>query len=71
MATKLRNGLGSTRTKGVKYHRRKYRHGTCQDCGYEKNITTIVFWVNGMKYNVCSQCIKPYRDTILTPPRKV
>ena len=46
--------------------RRKYRTGRCDDCGWQRNVTRITFWVNGMKYIVCSECIKPYRATILT-----
>ena len=45
--------------------RRKYERGTCQDCGKETQVTIITFWVNGMRYKVCSTCIKPYRNRIL------
>ena len=45
--------------------RRKYTIGKCQDCGWTKRVTTIIFWVNGMKYTVCALCIKPYRGRIL------
>jgi len=46
--------------------RRRYREGQCQDCGWIKRVTTIVFWVNAMHYRVCKDCIKPYRGVILT-----
>lgn len=47
--------------------RRKYIPGRCQDCGHSKPITTIIFWVNAMRYRVCKDCIKPYRRVILAP----
>lgn len=47
--------------------RRKYTLGRCQDCGWEKRVTEIIFWVNGMRYRVCATCIKSYRDRILNP----
>jgi hypothetical protein len=49
--------------------RRIYRIGTCQDCGRKRNVTRIRFWVNAMPYVVCSDCIRPYRNRILTPHR--
>jgi hypothetical protein len=52
-------------SKGVCRVRRKYTLGKCQDCGWVKRTTVITFWVNGMKYRVCAQCIKPYRGSIL------
>ena len=33
----------------MKTKRRKYVDGTCQECGHHKRVTTITFWVNGMK----------------------
>lgn len=45
--------------------RRKYAKGKCQDCGWIKRVTRIVFWATGMKYDVCAECIKPYRGVIL------
>jgi hypothetical protein len=47
--------------------RRRYTLGTCQDCGHTKRVTRITFWVNGMRYVVCSTCIRPYRGVILKP----
>lgn len=47
--------------------RRKYYLGNCQDCGQYRRVTTVYFWVNGMRYVVCSECIKPYRKVILAP----
>lgn len=48
--------------------RRKYRvNGRCDDCGHEIPTTIITFWVNGMRYRVCKDCIKPYRGQILKP----
>lgn len=47
--------------------RRVYKPGVCQDCGWQKRVTTIIFWVNGMRYRVCAECIKPYRKVILKP----
>lgn len=49
--------------------RRKYTIGRCQDCGHTKRTTEITFWVNGMRYRVCSVCIRPYRDRILKASR--
>jgi hypothetical protein len=48
-------------------NRRKYFDGVCRDCGWHKKVTTAIFWVNGMKYDVCKDCIKPYRRVILDP----
>ena len=45
--------------------RRKYFKGRCQDCAHWRNVTRIIFWVNGMPYLVCADCIKPYRDRIM------
>lgn len=45
--------------------RRKYERGSCQDCGWQRNVTTITFWATGMRYRVCPDCIKPYRSVIL------
>lgn len=45
--------------------RRHYFIGRCQDCGHTKRVTEVTFWVNGMKYRVCAECIKPYRERIL------
>jgi hypothetical protein len=47
--------------------RRKYVDGKCQDCGHPKRVAEIIFWATGMKYRVCSECIKPYRGVILKP----
>jgi hypothetical protein len=47
--------------------RRKYERGKCGDCGWEKLVTTIEFWVNGYKMRACAECIKPYRDRIMKP----
>lgn len=44
--------------------RRRYRPGTCKDCGHQKKVTTIKFWATGLLYVVCSTCIKPYRNII-------
>ena len=46
--------------------RRKYRKGTCQDCGWVRNVTRITWWVDGFKYILCAECIKPYRSEITT-----
>ena len=46
--------------------RRKYRKGNCDDCGRFRNVTRVTFWLNGMKYVVCAECIKPYRGVITT-----
>ena len=45
--------------------RRKYTQGKCQDCGWTKRVTAIIFWVNGMKYTVCARCLQAYRGRIL------
>jgi hypothetical protein len=49
--------------------RRQYRIGRrCQDCGRDwKPTTTITFWVNGLRYRVCGECIRAYRRVILKP----
>jgi hypothetical protein len=49
--------------------RRKYKPGRCRDCGHDKPVTRVNFWVNNMPYDVCSDCIKPYRGVILHPDR--
>jgi hypothetical protein len=49
--------------------RRKYSDGRCEDCGHVKSTTVITFWTTGMKYRVCSECIKPYRKVIVLPAR--
>ena len=46
--------------------RRKYHEGRCDDCSRrDKNVTRIIFWVNGYQMTVCADCIKPYRPVIL------
>ena len=48
--------------------RRKYRTGhRCQDCGWNKPTTVIVWWASGGTYRVCGECIRPYRGSILGP----
>ncbi len=47
--------------------RRKYTIGRCQDCGRTRSTTVIIFWVNGMMYRVCAECIRAYRGVILKP----
>lgn len=55
-------------TEHVTIKRRKYAvNGRCDDCGWPKPTTIITFWVNGMRYRVCSGCIKAYRKSILKP----
>lgn len=44
---------------------RTYYKGRCEDCGCYRNVTRIKFWLNGYEMNVCSNCIRPYRKTIL------
>lgn len=48
--------------------RRVYREGQCEDCGWTKPVTLIMFWLTGpsFKMRVCKDCIKPYRRRILT-----
>ena len=48
--------------------RRRYStdNGHCQDCGALRT-TTVIFWVNGMRYRVCSTCVRAYRRVILKP----
>lgn len=50
--------------------RRYYYRGRCQDCGWEKRVTTAIFWATGMRYRVCASCIKAYRPVILKPCSK-
>lgn len=51
----------------MKRWRRIYRPGhRCQDCGHVRLTTVVIFWLNGMRYRVCSTCIRPYRRSILT-----
>ena len=47
--------------------RRKYALGNCDDCGWRKRVTRVIFWVNGFTQNYCAECIKPYRGVILKP----
>lgn len=47
--------------------RRQYVQGRCEDCGRTKRVTTVIFWATGMRYDVCAECIKPYRRVILKP----
>ena len=46
--------------------RRRYRPGTCQDCGRWRRVTVARFWLNFMRYQVCAECIRPYRGRLLT-----
>lgn len=47
--------------------RRVWRKGhACRDCGRHRSTTVIKFWVTGMLYRVCADCIKGYRDRIVT-----
>ena len=50
--------------------KRKYYHGTCEDCGWTRSVTTIFFWATGMRFVVCAGCIKSYRRVILAPCTK-
>jgi hypothetical protein len=45
--------------------RRKYEPGRCGDCGWERAVTLIRFWVNDYRMHVCAECIRPYRGRIL------
>lgn len=49
------------------YTRRRYKiGGRCQDCGRDWVPTSIiVFWVNGMQYRVCGECVRAYFRVIL------
>ena len=38
----------------------------CQDCGRSRPVTRIFFWVNGMPYLVCGECVRMYRRVICT-----
>ena len=47
--------------------RRRYTSGlACDDCG-RRYATRVHFWVNGMPYNVCPDCIRAYRPRLLDP----
>lgn len=48
-------------------NRRRYTLGQCADCGRTRRTTVIIFWVSGMRYRVCADCIKAYRAAILKP----
>ncbi len=50
--------------------RRKYFDGVCRDCGRHRRVTTAYFWATGMAYDVCPECIRPYRKVILKPCSK-
>jgi hypothetical protein len=50
--------------------RRLYHSGRCADCGHERKVTRIVFWLNAYVMYVCKDCIKPYRKVILKPYRE-
>lgn len=61
-----------TQPKPRRRRRRHYTLGYCQDCGHSKPVTTVTFWLGGMRYRVCSECIKPYRASrviLLAPTR--
>lgn len=49
--------------------RRKYRRSNrnCEDCGWNKPLTQVFFWVGGCEYWFCSECINPYRAVIMHP----
>jgi hypothetical protein len=42
--------------------RRKYAQGTCNDCGRNRKVTPVIFWVNGFKQKYCGDCIKMYHN---------
>lgn len=46
--------------------RRRYQLGHCDDCGHTRRVTRIMFWLNGYTMQVCAECIRPYRDRILS-----
>ncbi len=46
--------------------RRRYTPGACQDCG-RGPVTTVIFWVSGMRYRVCKAHAREYRRVILKP----
>ena len=50
----------------MKYHRR-YRHGTCQDCGRTRNVTKALWWVSGFAMILCAECLREYRPQLLRP----
>ena len=57
---------GRFRVGPAKRWRRHYAHGKCQDCGRTRRVTVVRFWVNYMRYVVCSDCIRAYRPVLLT-----
>lgn len=50
----------------AKRWRRRYRIGTCQDCGRTRRVTIVRFWVNYMRYVLCGECVRAYRGKLLT-----
>lgn len=49
----------------LKRWRRRYRPGTCQDCGRSRPVTVAIFWVNAYHMRLCGECIRPYRRQLL------
>lgn len=45
--------------------RRHYFDGRCGDCGHERRVTRVTFWLNGLKMLLCARCVQVYRSVIL------
>lgn len=45
--------------------RREYHDGRCQDCGHDKRVTVVTFWVTGMRYRLCAACVRVYGKLLL------
>lgn len=43
-----------------------YAHLSCEDCG-RSPAAIVTFWVSGMRYRVCSTCVRAYRGVLLKP----
>lgn len=54
---------------GERFRPRKYKRNgmRCEDCGWEKPVTRVFFWIGGKAYWFCSTCIRPYRQQIMHP----
>ena len=54
---------------GERFRPRKYKRNgmRCEDCGQEKRVTSVWFWIGGKEYWFCSECIRPYRTVIMHP----
>ena len=42
------------------------RHSAaCDDCGWERPVRWVAFWVNGYRMQLCEACERPYRSRLV------